>query len=64
MSWIDGGLFNARKQVLDRLVLQDRFNFDFVDSGAVSEISTNELEKLRSYFEDLNQVKAQAHPSN
>ena len=63
MSWVDGGLFNARKQVLDRLVLQDRFNFDFVDSRSrFKRYQANELEKLRSYFEDLNQVKAQAHP--
>ncbi len=63
MAWVDGGLFNARKQVLDRLVLQDRFNFDFVDSRSrFKRYQANELEKLKSYFEDLNQMKAQAHP--
>jgi hypothetical protein len=63
MAWVDGGLFNARKQVLDRLVLQDRFNFDFVDSRSrFKRYQANELEKLRSYFEDLNQMRAQAHP--
>jgi hypothetical protein len=63
MSWVDGGLFNTRKQVLDRLVLQDRFNFDFIDSRSrFKRYQANELEKLRSYFEDLNQMKAQAHP--
>jgi|GEM_PF-1330829 len=63
MSWVDGGLFNTRKQVLDRLVLQDRFNFDFVDSRRrFKKYQANELEKLSSYFDDLNQMKAQAHP--
>ena len=63
MSWVDGGLFNIRKQVLDRLVLQDRFNFDFVDSRRrFKKYQANELEKLSNYFEDLNQMKAQAHP--
>ena len=59
----DGGLFNTRKQVLDRLVLQDRFNFDFADSRRrFKKYQANELEKLSSYFDDLNQMKAQAHP--
>ena len=63
MSWVDGGLFNTRKQVLDRLVLQDRFNFDFVDSRKrFKKHQANELEKLSNYFDDLNQMKAQAHP--
>ena len=63
MSWVDGGLFNTRKQVLDRLVLQDRFNFDFVDSRRrFKKYQATELEKLSSYFDDLNQMKAQAHP--
>ena len=63
MSWVDGGLFNTRKQVLDRLVLQDRFNFDFVDSRRrFKKYQANELEKLSNYFDDLNQMKAQAHP--
>jgi len=63
MSWVDGGLFNTRKQVLDRLVLQDRFNFDFVDSRRrFKKYQANELEKLSNYFDDLNQSKAQAHP--
>ena len=36
---------------------------DFVDSRSrFKRYQANELEKLRSYFEDLNQVKAQAHP--
>ena len=63
MSWVDGGLFNTRKQVLDRLVLQDRFNFDFVASRRrFKKYQANELEKLSNYFDDLNQLKAQAHP--
>ena len=63
MSWVDGGLLNTRKQILDRLVLQDRFNFDFVDSRSrFKRYQANEFEKLRSYFDNLNQVKAQAHP--
>ena len=63
MSWVDGGLFNIRKQVLDRLVLQDRFNFDFVDSRRrFKKYQANELEKLGNYFDDLNQMKAEAHP--
>ena len=63
MSWVDGGLLNTRKQVLDRLVLQDRFTFDFVDSRSrFKRYQANELEKLSSYFDDLNKMKAQAHP--
>ena len=29
MSWVDGGLFNTRKEVLSRLLLDDDFDFDF-----------------------------------
>ena len=63
MSWVDGGLLNVRKQVLDRLVLQDRFNFDFIDSRTrFRKYQADELQRLNNYFDDLNRMKAEAHP--
>ena len=63
LSWVDGGLFNTRKEVLIRLLLDDDFDFDFENKRRLyKNFQADELENLADYFDKLDRIKARAHP--
>ncbi len=63
MSWVDGGLFNTRKEVLSRLLLDDDFDFDFENKRQLFlGFQADERKRLAKYRRKLHRVKTRAHP--
>ena len=63
LSWVDGGLFNTRKEVASRLLLDDDFDFDFENKRRLfRNFQADELRRLGDYFNKLDRIKARAHP--
>ena len=63
LAWVDGGLFNTRKEVLSRLLLNDDFDFDFEKKRHLFwGFQADERKRLEKYRRKLHRIKAQAHP--
>ena len=63
LAWVDGGLFNTRKEVLSRLFLNDDFDFDFEKKRRLFwDFQTDERKRLETYRRKLHQIRARAHP--